>query len=187
MQIIFKNMSEGLTKKILLTLAITGAFAIAATSPYFLINFARAYFKNKKYDKRKIAKTISRLKKNRLIILNEENGSFIVKLTEKGKKIIKKYQLKDLKIKTPKVWDGKWRVIIFDIPDKKKKKARDALRWKLKELNFYPLQKSVWVCPYPCEDEIHFLAELFEITPYVNIVLADKIFDDTELREYFKI
>ena len=82
--------------------------------------------------------------------------------------------------------DGKWQMIIWDIPEKLQK-TRNKFRNALRLLGYQPLQKSVWVCPYPCEDEIHFLAELFEITPYVNIVLADKIFDDTELREYFKI
>ena len=91
-----------------------------------------------------------------------------------------------MKIEKPKIWDGKWRIVIFDIP-KHKKRARDALREKLKELGFYPFQKSVWVFPYPCEKEIQFLVELFDIWPYVNLIVAENISNDIKLRKHFKL
>lgn len=180
------------TKDILLYLATAGAIMIAATSPYFLLNIARGILQNKKYfkkkfDAKKVAQLLERLKRNRLIILNEENGKFKVELTEKGKRAIKEIQFEDLRIEKPKIWDGKWRVVIFDIPDKYRKRARDALREKLKELDFYPFQKSVWVHPYPCEKEVQFITELFDITPFVNILVADNIYNDVKLRKYFKL
>lgn len=183
---------EQLTKDILLYLTIAGAVAIASTSPYFLLNISRSIIRNRKYfkkklDERKIAKLLEKLRRNRLIILREEDGKFKLELTEKGKRIIREIKFEDLKIEKPAIWDGKWRVIIFDIPDKYRKRARDALREKLKTLDFYPLQKSVWVHPYPCQKEIQFLTELFDITRYVNILVADNIYDDIKLRKYFKL
>ena len=180
------------TKEILLFLATMGVITIAAASPYFLLNISRAILRNKKYfkkrlDERKIAKLVERLKRNRLIILSDKNGKFKVELTEKGKRIVKEIQFSDMVIKKPSTWDKKWRIVIFDIPDKYKKSARDVLRKKLKQLKFYQLQKSVWVTPYPCEKEIQFLCELFDITPFVNIVVAEKIYDDIKLRRYFKL
>jgi len=180
------------TKEILLYLATTGGVLIAATSPYFLLNIARGIIKNRRYlkkklDERKIAEILGRLKRNRLAILSEENGKFKVELTEKGKRVVKEIQFQDMKIEKPKIWDGKWRIVIFDIPDKYKKRARDALREKLKELEFYPFQKSVWVCPFPCEKEIQFLCELFDITPFVNIITAESIYNDIKLRKYFQL
>ena len=183
------------TKDVLLCLFVAGAIMVAATSPYFLINIARQIKRNKKYikkeikrklDERKIAKALERLKRNKLIILGEENGNFKVELTKKGKRVVKKIQLDDMKPKKPTVWDKKWRIVIFDIPDKKRR-ARDALREKLQKMHFYPLQKSVWVHPYHCEKEIQFLCEFFEITPYVNIIVADNIYDDIKLRKYFNL
>ena len=181
-----------ITKDILVYFAITGAVMIAATSPYFLLNISREILRNKKYfkkkfDERKIARLVERLKRNRLIILNEESGKFKVELTEKGKRKVKEIHLDNLEIERPATWDGKWRVVIFDIPDKYKKRARDALREKLKELGFYQLQKSVWVIPHPCEKEIQFLCELFDITSYVNILIVDEIYNDIKLRKYFKL
>jgi DNA-binding transcriptional regulator PaaX len=181
-----------LTKDILLYLAIAGAITIAATSPYFLLNIAKGILRNKKYfkkklDERKIARLIERLKRNRLIILNEEDGKFKIELTEKGKRVVKEIQFEKMEIERPAIWDGKWRVVIFDIPEKYRKRARDALREKLKKLEFFRLQKSVWVIPYPCEKEIQFLCELFEIIPFVNIIIAENIYNDIKLRKYFKL
>ena len=183
---------KNLTKDILLYLAITGAILIAATSPYFFLNIARGIVRNrkyikKKYDERKAARALERLKKNRLLILNEKDGKFEVELTEKGKRKVREIQFQNMKIEKPAVWDKKWRVVIFDIPEKYKKRARDALREKLKELGFYPLQKSVWIIPYPCEKEIQFLCELFDITPFVNIIIAENIYNDVKLKKHFKL
>ena len=165
---------------------------VASTSPYFLINIARAIIKNKKYSKnktneQKIVKSLRRLRKNKLIILQEkEDGKFIIQLTKKGKRKIKEINIEKLEITKQKVWDKKWRIVAFDIPEKKKN-GRDALRQKLQELNFYQLQKSVFVCPYPCEKEVHFLSEFFDIGDFVNIIIADNIYDDVRLKNHFDL
>ncbi|MFH1462217.1 MAG: CRISPR-associated endonuclease Cas2 [bacterium] len=182
-------MKENLTKKILMGLLFTGAVMIAATSPYFIVNIARHYIKRKEYksyNKRKIAQAFSNLKKNRLVILKEKGDKIIVELTEKGKRRLKEYQFDDLQITNPKTWDHKWRIIIFDIPDKKRV-ARNVLRDKLKKLGFFQLQKSVWVHPFPCENEIQLVAEIFQVTPFVNIILAEKIFNDVNLKKHFHL
>jgi len=180
------------TKEILVALATAGAIMVAASSPYFLLNVTKVYLKRKKLPAhkekmRKISQAFSSLKRNRLIVLREKNGDFLVQLTEKGKRKVDKIQFEKMEIKKPKIWDKKWRVVIFDIPDKKKKVAREALREKLKHLDFYPLQKSVWVHCYPCEREIQFLAELFHITPYINIIVGEKIYDDVKLKAHFNL
>lgn len=180
-------------KEILSCLLLAGGIAIAATSPYFFINFARAISRNKKYFKKKIenykiARALKRLKENRLIILKEdEDGKFLVELTDKGKRKIKEIQLDSFAIEKPNPWDKKWRVVIFDIPDKTKRRARDALRARLRDLGFYQLQKSVWVFPYSCEKEIQFLCEIFDITPFVNLIVAESIHNDIWLKKYFKL
>jgi len=189
------NKYKETSKNILLCLFTAGAIMVAATSPFFLINIAREIKRNKKYikkeirkklDERKIAKALERLKRNKVIILSEKYGKFKIELTEKGKRIVKEIQLGDMKIEKPDIWDKKWRTVIFDIPDKKRR-ARDALREKLQGMKFYPLQKSVWVCPYSCKKEIQFLCEFFEIIPYVNIIVAESIYNDIKLRKYFKL
>lgn len=183
-------MNKGLVRTILEGLFLTGAIAIAATSPYFLLNIAKVCLKNKKYknyNKRKIAQAFSYLKRSRFIVLKEENGKIHVELSGGGKRKIKQYQFNELKIAKPKKWDGKWRIVIFDIPDKKKKVAREALREKLKKLNFFQLQKSVWVHPFPCEEEIRLIAEIFRVTSFINFIVAEKISDNIKAKSHFNL
>ncbi|TSC95060.1 MAG: hypothetical protein CEN87_72 [Parcubacteria group bacterium Licking1014_1] len=184
-----------ITKDALLILAAVGLLAIAATSPFFLINIARGIVKYKKYNERgnkvtneaNLAKSLSGLNKNKIIIIKNKKDKFTVKLTKKGKKIVKEILFEGMKIEKQKIWDKKWRIVIFDIPEQKKRHMRDAMRQKLQRIGFYQLQKSVWVHPYPCEKEVQLLCEVFSINPFVNIITAEKIYDDDILLECFKL
>lgn len=183
---------SSLSKDILFGIAAAGVITVAATSPFFLINIAKAFLINKKhskssYDKNMVAKAFERLKRNRIIILKEVDGKFTVELTEKGKRKVEQIRFDDMAIKIPPAWDKKWRVVIFDIPEKHQKRARNALREKLQKLGFFQLQKSVWAMPYPCEKEVQFLCEFFDITRFVNIITADKIYNDVSLKKYFDL
>lgn len=57
---------------------------------------------------------------------------------------------------------------MFDIPEKFKSR-RLIFQRKLSELDFYQLQKSVWLHPFSCVKEINFLRDFLEIKPYVEI------------------
>ena len=74
---------------------------------------------------------------------------------------------------------------MFDIPEFKKS-ARETLRKRLKKLGFFQFQKSVWIYPYPCEQEIDFISEVFMVAPYINL-LTIKLEDDEPLRIKFKL
>ena len=181
-----------ITKNILLGLFESGRYVLTGEAPSVGITKWRVhipypgYLKDKE-EKKKFSQALWRLKNSRLVILKEKaEGKFIVELTEKGKRKVQEIKFEDLRIQKPSVWDKIWRIVIFDIP-KKKKFARNALREKLKALGFFQLQKSVWVCPWPCEKEVEFIVELFEVAPYVNIVKAGEIQKDAYLRKYFHL
>ncbi|KKT78467.1 hypothetical protein A2W48_00545 [Candidatus Giovannonibacteria bacterium RIFCSPHIGHO2_12_44_12] len=108
-----------------------------------------------------------------------------VLLTSKGKARWLSYKLKNLKLKQSKKWDGKWRMVLFDIPEAKKK-IRDALRRKLKEIGFLEFQKSVFVYPYACRDEINFIINFFDISDLVYYI-ETPISPDDFLRKSFKL
>lgn len=173
-------------KDILFYLAMAGVVAVAATSPYFLLGLLKRMGK-KQNEKRRFAEAFSRLRQSRLVITREKSdGTFVIQLTEQGKRKIQEIEFQNVVPPRPAQWDGIWRIVIFDIPNKKKP-AREALRSKLKEWNFYQLQESVWVCPWPCEKEIELLVELFDIFPYVNMIEAKRIKNDVKLKSYFKL
>ena len=77
--------------------------------------------------------------------------------------------------------------MIFDIPEKKKKE-RLAISKKLKDIGFYPMQKSVFIYPYDCRDEIDFICEFLSISRYVNycvVEFLDK--NEGDLRSFFNV
>jgi DNA-binding transcriptional regulator PaaX len=177
-------------KQIFAIVAIAGVVVVVAAAPGVLL-VAKLFEQNgKRFPKnfeKKAARSLRELQKNDFIKIREKNGKFEISLTKKGRKRFKVIQLQDISITKPPRWDKKWRIIIFDIPDKSFKRGREALRGKLKEWEFYQLQKSVWVCPWPCEDEIKVVAELYGISRYANIIIAEKIVDDVALRKYYKL
>ena len=176
---------------ILKAMALIGIFAVAAGSPYFWMQLGKnlqrrdRYFKNN-YSQTQIGSALNRLKRTNMVVLKEKDGKFTVELSEKGKKKVQQITIDDLKNKKPEQWDGVWRVVIFDIPERQKY-GRAALREKMKDLGFYQLQKSVWAFPYDCEKEIELLANFFEIYDYVNFIEAKKVSNDEELKRFFEI
>jgi DNA-binding transcriptional regulator PaaX len=179
-----------ITKQILLVVGIAGVVVLATAAPGAVLvakllpqEKLEGWEKPKK--KKSIERSIDGLQKNKLIVIKETGKGVEVKLTKKGREVFKKIQLDKINITKPPHWDGKWRIVIFDIPDRSFKAARDALRHKLKQWEFCQLQKSVWVCPWPCEEELQLVAELYEVTSYVNIIVAEKIFADTFLKGHF--
>ena len=79
-----------------------------------------------------------------------------------------------------------WRMVIFDIPEKRKK-ARNAINFKLKELGFYPIQKSTFIFPYECKNEIDFIGEHFFARKYISYIIAKYIDDEKKLRKLFNL
>lgn len=180
-------------KKILLTAAsiatvgvMIGTLIVLPGFGMVLKPFADWYKKQNRYKRYQIRKTFEQLRQKRLIEITEINGKIRMVLSENGKRHAIKYELEDLTIPKPKNWDNKWRLIIFDIPEKFHKERR-ALRIKLDELGFYPLQKSVWLYPYECRNEIDFVVEFFKISPYVRIVEAIGFDGDDFLKKEFKL
>ena len=118
-------------------------------------------------------------------MVEEKNHQVYISLTSEGKKRAGIFQIDELKIAKPKKWDGKWRILLFDISEKLKIK-REALRGKLKELAFYQLQKSVWIHPYDCRAEVELLQDSFGLsTNEMRLIVAQDIKNDRTLREHF--
>lgn len=83
-----------------------------------------------------------------------------------------------------KKWDGKWRVVIFDIPESERA-ARDALRRLIKQLGFRRLQRSVWIHPLPCEQEIDEISQAYGVQAYVTLLRVESFDRVEEYRNMF--
>lgn len=130
-------------------------------------------------------RTVYRLRQGGFIKKEDD----IYKLTSLGEKEAFFSFLKTAEYISPNnigVWDKKWRIIFFDVPEKKRR-YRDELRSMLKVIGFKEFQKSIWIYPYKVP---MFLKEiLFEegIKRYTRLITTDSIEYDKDLRKMFNL
>ena len=175
---------KSLGKEILKTLATGVVLCVVLGSP---AGTRRILYGIKREWKKKLAlQALDRLQRRKLIDYRfKKNGEMYIVLTGAGQKKVRQFYFDELAPLKPKRWDKKWRIILSDIPERHKK-ARDALRHKYHEWLFYPLQKSVYVYPYPCEDEITIIRDIFHIpTSNLFIVETDFVGDQQKLKKHF--
>jgi DNA-binding transcriptional regulator PaaX len=141
--------------------------------------------KLKRNRKSYVDKTIGRLLKQKLIRLaTGDNGKKFFELTDKGEALLDRYEMKSVKIKQPRSWDGKYRMVIFDIKEGKRS-TRDELRRWLEELGFLKLQNSVWVFPYECREVVVLLKSRLGVGAEVLYLIIENIENDEWLKEAF--
>ncbi len=143
-------------------------------------------FSSSLYDNRKISKAFGGLRRYKFVrhIKEKDNNNYL--LTSKGEAKLRNIVIDDIKVETQKNWDGKWRLVMYDFPIRFRK-AREAFRWKLKDLGFFQFQKSAWIYPYPCEEEMLFVADFYGVRKHVEILEINKILDDRKLKIHFEL
>lgn len=157
-----------------LKIAAIGGLVVASMAMPGLPMAANFVVKGWKHFKRKdLGRIIKRLEKQEMISFREVNGQTKIEITEKGKHRLLEYDFENIEIKKKKV-DGRWRLIIFDIPEDKKR-SRDAFRKKLIQLDCIRLQDSVFASAYPCQKEIDFLCHFLGISDFVTLAVVNSI------------
>jgi len=126
----------------------------------------------KRKQRRNFSQLIYHLKKRGLIKIKNLEGKRGILLTPKGKQKALSVRFKNIKKEKRK--DSKWIMVIFDIPEKKRK-IRDLFRKNLLVLGYQRLQKSIWVCPYDVFKETEELIRDYLIDFYVRIFLIEEI------------
>ncbi|PIP30803.1 hypothetical protein CO123_02305 [bacterium (Candidatus Howlettbacteria) CG_4_9_14_3_um_filter_37_10] len=149
-----------------------------------LVYNPRKFFRDleKIATKNTISSTIYRAKQyGYLKEVELDNNKKSLQVTPKGK--MKIYKLIG---KENRAWDGKWRLIFFDIPEKQRHK-RDFFRRKLKELGFKQYQLSAWICPFDFADEIDELIYEIGINKYVQYIIGESIKGEGDIKRLFNI
>lgn len=140
-----------------------------------------------KINKALLRRKIRELYNGKLIEFKEEkNGLLTVSLTKNGKRLATICNLDNLEINQSVIWDKKWRIVLFDIPEKYKN-ARNALRYHLKQLGFIQLQKSVFCLPYDCKKEIDLIIDLYQIRRWTRYLTSDYIDNELHLKSKFSL
>jgi hypothetical protein len=174
-------------QKILLTLLGSVALGCSSSPAQYFKTLRQMRKEWTNIDQRNFNRSIRTLAREKLIEQrNLPDGSFKLLLTANGKKQAKVLNFLGSAIifKKPKHWDRKWRVVLFDIPEKDRI-FRDILRRHLYDLKFRKLQQSVFVSPYPFEKSILELSSLYSAERYVRVITADKIDNEATLKKYF--
>ena len=132
-----------------------------------------------------LERSVIRLWRKGYVEIKEAESGYQVLITGKGKTLILKYDLNAMHISKPNRWDGKWRMVFFDIPASER--VRHVFRKQLRELGLFQMQESVYIYPYPCEKEIYFLREVYSIPHNVKLALVEKLENDEDLRRIFHL
>ena len=172
---------KGEIQKIILeSVKVTGILAIGLVAPNVLQAMNKLGIISNKRQDEITRSSASKLVKKGLL---KFNGKYY-ELSEDGERRLRQFELYGYKLIKPKKWDGKWRVIIFDIPEEKKK-VRDQIRRLFVSAGLIRLQDSVWVYPHDCEDIIGLLKTDLGVGKNILYMIVDEIENDKYLRKEF--
>jgi len=135
---------------------------------------AHEYLENRSVERSNFLDRVRYLKRHGYIKTFVEEKENYIELTAKGIKKAKTVYIDELQIERTPTWDGKWRVVIFDIAEEKRHQ-RDIFRQKLYELGFVQIQMSVYAYPFECTREISFITEILGIEESVTIMISEII------------
>lgn len=120
-------------------------------------------------NKASLAQALKRLRENGFVELISDK-ELTLRLTDKGRS---KALWTKMKLVNEK-WDGKWRIVMWDIPEKRRN-ARDLLRHQLKQLGFQKVQNSVWASKKNCTNLLHEYIRKVGIGDWVNVFESNKL------------
>lgn len=158
---------------------------IATLGPAVLAGFSVLKSKsgNRLFGSR-LKRSLKSLVADKLVTFVNVGGKKHIEITDKGKRYLQKRQIEGYKVAKPRKWDGKWRIVIFDVKEKRRW-DRDKLRQELESIGFMHLQHSVWAYPYDCENLITLIKSDFKLGGNVIYMIAEELENDRNLRKRF--
>jgi CRISPR-associated endonuclease Cas2 len=142
------------------------------------------YKRTSRISKSQFERSVRYMQDKGLIEAINKNGQRFIKLTQAGQ--LEALLSKATRRTEKEKWDGKWRLVMFDIPESSKNK-RHFFRALLKTNGFYKLQASVYINPYPLNREALSYLKQTGLINYIRIVRIDEMDNDVQLRKHFKL
>lgn len=159
-----------IARDVIKVLGVAGAISMVVVAPNSTVLIDK-YMKS--MDKRNARRTLSYLKYRRLIDVKKVGNEYHYRLSDKGLIRYKQIALDELSIPSPRRWDGKWRLVMFDIPVKFDRRRRILID-KLNQMDFYMLQQSAWIHPFDGELQIGILLKNLELERYVSFLVVER-------------
>ena len=135
---------------------------------------------------RQLQDTLRHAVRGKYIVISGSGEGRRITLTHKGKRLLNQKALEELRPPAMRVWDKKWRLVLFDIPEEFKKN-RNSFAAGLKRMGFVQIQKSCFAFPFPCLDEVEVLSDFHEVRPFVTFLVAEALEGSKELTRRFKL
>ena len=173
-------------QKAMLIAAIGGVMVAIGAVPDFN-KILKHLLRNRKNDARfryQAHTALRRIATQGLVTFEDRSGKRYACITEAGEQMLELESLREKSMKKPKRWDGRWRVVLFDIPERRRG-VRNRLRLFMQEYGFVRLQDSVWIYPYDCEDLIALAKANFRIGVDALYMIVEQLERDAHLREHF--
>lgn len=172
-------------RAVLSAIGIAGVLALTAVAPNTLQLLGMVGM-NRRF-KYQTSSVLSRLVTKGHIRFSTENGKKRVEITPAGQRALDlEIQTASVRTKRPKRWDKRWRLVMFDIPERRKG-DRDSLRRTMIDAGFLCFQDSVWIFPYDCEDLVALLKIDMHLGNAVRYAIVEKLENDAEVRAHFKV
>lgn len=180
-----KRFKKNLQNVALVAIGLAGTIAVMAVAPnMFQLLGKTGTLARLKYRSRGV---LARLKQKGEIEFVERDGKKYARLTELGEKVLNLHREKlNLAENKPKKWDRRYRLVMFDIPEKRKQ-IREHLRFEMQEVGFLRIQDSAWVYPHDCEEFIALLKADLHIGRDVLYAIVEEIEDDARIRKHFNL
>lgn len=178
-----------ITNLLLRSFAVAGVVSIALVAPKMirLLKKLDRPAKNRAQLYQRIRQGVKRLEEEGLVTVSGEHGKRRILITEKGRKMMREIEFREHTIPEQAFWDGKWRVLIFDISERRRR-TRNQLRRLLGGAGFVRIQDSVWVYPYPCDEFVSLVrAHLKSGVGEVRSFVAEALESDKTLRDHFRL
>jgi len=169
---------------LLATIGVAGTITLAAAAPNVAGMFARKITDLSRMRTR-TKSAATKLAKKGLVRFVEREGHDVLEITPAGRRLLE-LELAKKDIGRPRKWDGRYRVVAFDISERFKLQ-RDALRRSMLSLGFLRLQNSMWVFPHDCEELIVLIKSELHLGKNVIYMIVDEIDNDDWIRRHFKL
>lgn len=128
------------------------------------------YDMRRKYGAERTRQLIYRLKKSGLIKAPDWEVKDGIVVTSKG---MEKIFYIRAKMGLKRRQDKKWEMVVFDIPERKRK-LRNGFRERLKLLGYQKLQQSIWISPFDVLDETQHVISAYDLEDSVRIFVVEK-------------
>lgn len=126
-----------------------------------------------------ITRSLKGLKEAGLIENMSSGQNDYARLTKSGRIKANSIKLESESSLVSNTWDGKWRIILLDLPESRKAE-RESLRYLLKKAGFVCLKNSAWISPYPFEHLFSNIKKDLGLTTELMIMTTNSLDAETE-------